>query len=73
VLVGQKTWVGYANADNIKLLPSIRNGVVSPLDAQGGKTVNPVTIQKLNFLYAKDYSIEKDLLIVMKSIRSMGN
>jgi GT2 family glycosyltransferase len=73
VLIGQKTWVGYANADNIKLLPHIRNGVVSPLDAQGGKHLNPVTIQKLNFLYAKDYSIEKDLLIVMKSIRSMGN
>ncbi|MCF8253916.1 MAG: glycosyltransferase family 2 protein [Bacteroidia bacterium] len=73
VLGGQKTWVGYANADNIKLLPSIRTGVVSPLDAEGGKLLNPVTIQKLNFLYAKDYSIEKDLLIVLKSIRSVGN
>jgi hypothetical protein len=73
VLIGQKTWVGYASADNIKLLPQIKSGVLSPLDAQRGKSINPVTIQKLNFLYAKDYSIEKDLLIVMKSIRSMGN
>jgi hypothetical protein len=73
VLGGQKTWVGYAHADNIKLLPNIRTGVVSPLDAEGGKVLNPVTIQKLNFLYAKDYSIEKDLLIVLKAIRSVGN
>jgi hypothetical protein len=73
VLEGKKTWVGYATADNIKLLPNIKKGIVSPIDAQGGKILNPVTIQKLNFLYAKDYSIEKDLLIVLKSIRSIGN
>ncbi len=73
VLTAKKTWVGYASADNIKLLPSIKNGVVSPLDAQGNKLLNPITIQKLNFLYAKEYSIEKDFLIVLKSIRSTGN
>ena len=65
--------MGYALADNIKLLPAIKSGIVSPLDAQGGKSLNPVTIQKLNFLYAKDYSVEKDLLIVLKSIRQVGN
>lgn len=73
VLIGEKTWVGYAHADNIKLLPAIKNGIVSPLDARGSKVINPVTIQKLNFLYAKEYSVEKDLLIILKSIRSVGN
>ncbi len=73
VFTGQKTWVSYAVADNIKLLPSLKEGVVSPLDAEYGRIYNPVTIQKLNFLYAKDYSIEKDLLIVLKAIRSCGN
>jgi hypothetical protein len=73
VLIGEKTWVSYANADNIKLLPIIKKGVVSPLDAQPSKNYHPVTIQKLNFLYAKDYSIEKDLLIVLKAIRQVGN
>ncbi|OYU97674.1 MAG: glycosyltransferase [Bacteroidetes bacterium B1(2017)] len=73
VFSGHKTWVGYAEATNIKLLPSIKSGIVSPLDAQGGKTLNPITIQKLNFLYAKDYSVEKDFLIVLKAIRSVGN
>jgi O-antigen biosynthesis protein len=73
VLLGELTWVSYAKADNIKLLPAIRSGVVSPLDAQPDKQYHPVTIQKLNFLYAKDYSIERDLLIVLKAIRQVGN
>jgi hypothetical protein len=73
VLLGEKTWVSYASADNIKLLPAIKSGIVSPLDAQPGKHFNPVTIQKLNFLYAKDYSIEGDFLIVLKAIRQVGN
>lgn len=73
VLLGELTWVSYAKADNIKLLPVIKSGVVSPLDAQPDKQYHPVTIQKLNFLYAKDYSIEKDLLIVLKAIRQVGN
>jgi hypothetical protein len=72
VLAGRKTWVGYAQAENIKLLPHIKHGILSPVDAQGGKAYNPITIQKLNFLYAKDYSVEKDFLIVMRSIRSWG-
>ncbi len=73
VLSGEKTWVSYALADNIKLLPSIKKGIVSPLDAEYGRIYNPVTIQKLNFLYAKDYSVEKDLLIVLRALRSCGN
>lgn len=73
VMAGERTWVGYAHADNIKLLPELRKGILSPLDLQGSKNLNSVTVQKLNFLYAKDYSVEKDLLIVMKSVRSLGN
>jgi GT2 family glycosyltransferase len=73
VLVGEKTWVGYANADNIKLLPSLRQGVLNPIDNLSGKSYNAITIQKLNFLYAKDYSVEKDFLILIRSLRSWGN
>lgn len=71
VLIGEKTWVGYSYSENIKLLPVIKQGVLSP--AEKNKNINSITLQKLNFLYAKDYSLEKDLLIVMKGIRSLGN
>jgi hypothetical protein len=73
VLSGNKTWVGYASAPNIKLLPKLKKGVVTPAIAEKDAPFNETTIQKLNFLYAKDYSIEKDLLIVFKAIRHWGN
>ncbi len=72
VLLGRKTWVGYAKSDNIKLLPRIKDGVLSPLD-RSNRIMNDVSTQKLNFLYAKDYSIEKDFIILLKSLRSLGN
>lgn len=73
VLTGNKTWVGYATANNVKLLPKLKQGVVSPIINPSKYRHNETTIQKLNFLYAKDYSIENDFLIVLKSIRYWGN
>jgi GT2 family glycosyltransferase len=73
VLLGEKTWVGYARFENTKLLPSIKKGVLSPADSFGKRPINNLTIQKLNFLYAKDYSIEKDLLIILNGIHHLGN
>lgn len=35
VLSGNKTWVGYAVANNISLLPKIKSGVLSPVDELG--------------------------------------
>ena len=72
VLLGRKTWVGYAKSENVKLLPRIKEGVLSPLD-KNSRILNEISIQKLNFLYAKDYSIEKDFIILLKSLRSLGN
>ena len=72
VLFGEKTWVGYADFDNNNL-PQIKKGVLTPLDSLGKKNINKVTAQKLNFLYAKDYSIEKDLFILLGGITRLGN
>jgi GT2 family glycosyltransferase len=73
VLSGDLTWVGYAKTENNKLLPGLKEGVLSPVDKNQGKYINEITAQKMNFLYAKDYSIEKDFIILMKSLRSLGN
>ena len=72
VLFGEKTWVGYAEFENTNL-PKIKTGVLTPLDSIGKKNINKVTAQKLNFLYAKDYSIEKDLFILLGGISRLGN
>ncbi|MFA6261210.1 MAG: glycosyltransferase [Bacteroidia bacterium] len=73
VMLGEKTWVGYAAVENSTTLPHIRKGVVTPADLLDQRSMNTYTIQKLNFLYAKDYSIEQDLRIVLGSLRKLGN
>jgi len=74
VLVGNKTWVGYAkNNVNLDDLPTIKTGILSPLDALKLKQFNIPTIQRLNFLYAKDYETIKDLDIVWKGFSKLGS
>lgn len=73
VMMGEKTWVGYASVENTNILPRIRKGVVTPADILDRRSVNAYTIQKLNFLYAKDYTIEQDIRIVLGALRKLGN
>ena len=75
VLFNRKSWVGYSkSADKIDLnLPAIKDGVLSHSDLLHNKQINTDTIHKLNILYAKDYNIKNDFIIVLKSIRQLGN
>ncbi|GAB1448301.1 glycosyltransferase [Bacteroidota bacterium] len=74
VISGNKTWVGYAITSGNQVLPGLKSGVLSPLDRNAAaRNVNEVTAKKLNFLYAKDYSVEKDFVILIKSLRNLGN
>jgi len=67
VLLGQKTWVGYApNAQN-NTLPNLKQGVFSPLDALHDLKVNEETTARLNFFFAKDWEVERDLTVFFKS------
>ncbi len=70
VLLGRKSWVGYKQSEErIHHLPKIRPGVLNPLDVLLFSSINSHTIQRLNFLYAKDYSVTRDLEIVWKGLR----
>jgi len=72
VLFGQKTWVGYTHSLNQNALPKIKQGVLSPV-IKWNNQVEPGTANKLNFMYAKNYSIEKDLYIILISISKLGS
>ncbi len=73
VLFGKKTWVGFEPmAGQTVNLPVLRAGVLSPLDALPSKKVNEPTARRLNFLYAKDYEMMKDLEIIWKGFRELG-
>lgn len=69
VLSGQKTWVGYAPQGNVSSLPALKSGVFSPLDAL--RDIHPTTqmIDRLNFLFAKDWNVWRELALVFQMLR----
>ena len=74
VLFGQKTWVGYTRGHEnySKHLPKIKQGVLSPIDELNLKDFDHSTIQRLNFLYARDFTPWRDLGIILKAIKKLG-
>lgn len=73
VLAGRRSWVGYAPSEqNAANLPPLRPGILSPLDALRIRNLDAPTIQRLNFFYAKDYHLSKDLDIIWRGYRSLG-
>ena len=69
ILTGKKTWVGYADAaNNQRQLPPLKDGILSPVDGLKIKDIAPETAQRLDFFYAKDYSVGKDLKIIWRGI-----
>jgi hypothetical protein len=72
VLLGEKTWVGYAPSQNGDTLPKLKPSVLTTTDPNGVENLSDVKIQKLNFMYAKEYAIEKDLGILLTSLDRLG-
>ena len=73
VLFGYKSWVGYCPAGNNSIhLPKIKSGVLHPANAMKVKEMDDETVAKLNILYARDYSVWKDLNIILYSFRFLG-
>jgi len=73
VLVGMKSWVGYAPAnDNNIHLPKIRPGVLNPSDVLPIEQRTAVICGRLNLLYAKDYQVGNDLNVVRNAFRELG-
>jgi GT2 family glycosyltransferase len=70
-LVGIKTIVGYFSSDNPSgsNLPRIRNGVLSPFDTL--KFVDENLLAKLNLIYARDYHVFKDFIILQKAWKKL--
>jgi GT2 family glycosyltransferase len=70
VILGRFTWVGYAvfNGVDISGLPKLRQGVFSPLKTKKFEAVNATTIDRLNILYAKNYSVSTDIMVLFKQL-----
>ena len=66
VLFNQKTWIGYIENQHQKSmgLPKLKKGVCAPLTESEIARLDKKTKERVNILYAKNYSFFNDLLIL---------
>ncbi len=67
VFLGRKTWVGYAPNEQNATLPALKPGVFSPLEQIHGLQATLPTVARLNFLYAKDWNVWRDLEVLWRT------
>jgi len=63
--------VGYV-PDKNNLLPFIKPGILNPLDPFDKIRIDQTIIQQANLLYAKDYKVKQDILILLNSWKHLG-
>ncbi|MCR9174007.1 MAG: glycosyltransferase family 2 protein [bacterium] len=73
VLVGKKSFIGFSEELSFKdvRLPRIKKGILTPDD--GFEFHDEGITEKLNLLYARDYSMRKDFSIVWKAWRKLDS
>ncbi len=71
LLVGKKTCVGYVVSASQTNLPKLKAGILHPVSA--GTDYAEQHADKLNLIYARDYSVQKDLSILLKLWKKMDN
>jgi GT2 family glycosyltransferase len=74
VLSGTRSWVGYAPAGLLPgyHLPPLRKGILKPENGIQTRQYENKTWLDLNLHYARDYRISKDVNILRKGFRSIG-
>jgi GT2 family glycosyltransferase len=72
VLRGKKTWIGYAQSKENASLPKLPSGVLHPLDPYQRIESDEKMRLHSNLLYAKDYRIQQDFLILLHSLQRAG-
>ncbi len=70
VLFGKKSMVGYTGT-NIENLPRIKKGILSLKDSLN-IDLQKVSLNKLNRVYAKDYSVFTDIKIIKSGLTQLG-
>ncbi len=71
ILIGRISFIGFTENTRMKdvRLPKIKPGVLQPSDILGIQEES--VIEKLNLLYARDYSMRKDFSIVLKAWKKL--
>lgn len=67
VFIARKTWVGYVSDTPNNTLPPLKPGVFSPIAGLRNLNLNAQTVGRLNFLYAKDWNVWRDVEIMLRA------
>ncbi|MCK4749213.1 MAG: hypothetical protein KAT15_19305, partial [Bacteroidales bacterium] len=69
VLLGFRTWVGYMDSENNDLsdLPQLKKGILNPGSNIPPDDLTPERIKEINVVYAKDYRVYNDMLIITRN------
>jgi len=73
VLFGLRTWVGYLDPPGSDLtdLPALKKGILPPLPADSTGDVTGERVKEINVVYAKDYRVFNDMLIITRNFREI--
>ena len=71
VLFGKYSWIGYCNIEDYDYskLPKIKKGIFDPSANISRKGLNKEEKEQLNLIYARDYSLSKDINFFLKALR----
>jgi len=70
LLIGKKSAVGYQhNSEYGIVLPKIKPGILHPINELA--KLDATLVDKINLIYARDYSVRKDIEIVLKSWKKL--
>lgn len=74
ILRGKRSFIGYipTSEQGLFRLPRIRQGILNPADAFPSMRLGSHDHDRLNMLYAKNYSLGTDLEILWKAFRELG-
>lgn len=72
VIIGQKTWIGYSKSQ--QTLPSLRPGVLAcnGLPAKNKQNLPEESLQMMDYWYARDYELARDLKLIRTGYRQLG-
>jgi len=73
VLIGLRTWVSYLDTElnDLSNLPKLKKGVLNPGSHLQSAPLSPDRIKEVNVVYAKDYRVFNDLLIITRNFRKI--
>lgn len=73
VIFGKYTWVGVEFSDELKAqLQEVKKGILNPADVLESDQPDIKVKQRMNVMYAKDYKLTNDIVILAKCLGFLG-